>query len=174
MEIFGQLEYNKGHETPWNPRAAGKAASAGHPFVQSGEEPASHSTRFECFFELSVPVASGLPRERGSRTKAPADPRTSPQADPRSKKTACPGAFKGPSGCRVSDRFMDLKQGSQSDRPTVRRSISSQPCVETPRKLGVELSEARATSWRGDGRGDVGSKTTCGNREVGSNATLNE
>jgi hypothetical protein len=147
MEIFHQLGYNKGHETPWKPRAVGKAAPAGRPFVQSGQESAGHSTRFECFCEFRVPVASGLPRERGSRTEAPADARTSSQADPRSKKTACPGAFKWPSGGRISDRLMDLKPGSQSDRPTVRRSISSQPRVEAPRKLGVELSEARTASF---------------------------
>ena len=41
---------------------------------------------------------------------------------------------------------MDLKPGSQSDRPAVRRSISPQPRVETPSKPGVELSEARAAS----------------------------
>ena len=147
MENYLQLQYNKVHETPWNPRAAGKAASAGHSFVQSGQKPASHSTGFECFCEFSVPVASGLPRERGSRIKAPTDARPSSQADQRSKNPSCPGALKWPSGCRVSDRFMDLKPGSQSDRPTVRRSISSQPRVEAPRTLGVELSEARATSF---------------------------
>lgn len=135
MEIFRQLGYNEGHETPWKPRAAGKGAPAGHLLVQSGQEPASHSSRFECFCEFSVPVTSGLPSERGSRTKAPADPGTSPQVDPRSKKRACLSAIKRPSGCRVSDRLMDLKQGSQSDRPTVRRSISSQPRVETPFRL---------------------------------------
>ena len=147
MEIFCQLEYNKGHETPWEFRAAGKAAPAGCPFVQSGQEPASHSSRFECFCKFRVPVASGLPRKRGSRTEAPADTRTSPQADPRSEKAACPGAFKWTSGCRVSDRFMDLKPGSESDRPTVRRSISSEPRVEASREPGVELSEARAASF---------------------------
>jgi len=147
MEIFYQLEYNKEHETPWEPRAAGKAAPAGCAFVQDGQEPASHSTRFECFGKFSVPMASGLPRERGSRTETPADTRTSPQADPRSKEAACPGTFKWPSGCRVSDRFMDLKPDSESDRPTVRRSISSEPRVEAPRELGVELSEARTASF---------------------------
>lgn len=147
MEIFCQLEYNKGHETPWEARAAGKAAPAGCPFVQDGQEPARHSTRFECFCKFRVPVASGLSGERGSRTEAPADTRTSPHADPRSKKAACPGAVKWPSGCWVSDRFMDLKPGSESDRPTVRRSISSEPRVEAPRAPGVELSEARAASF---------------------------
>ena len=42
---------------------------------------------------------------------------------------------------------MDLKPGSESDRPTLRRSISSEPRVEAPRGLGVELSEARAASF---------------------------
>jgi len=147
MEIFCQLEYNKGHETPWEPKAAGKAAPAGCSFVQDRQEPASHSTRFECFCKFRVPVASGLSRERGSRIEAPADTRTSPQADPRSKKAACPGAFKWPSGCRVSDRFMDLNPGSESDRPTVRSSISSEPRVEAPREPGMELPEARAASF---------------------------
>jgi hypothetical protein len=147
MEIFCQLEYNKGHETPWEPRAAGKAAPAGCPFVQDGQEPTRHSTRFECFCKFRVPVASGLPRERGARTEAPGDTRPSPQADPRSKEAACPGASKRTSGCWVSDRFMDLKPGSESDRPTVRRSISSEPRVEAPREPGVELSEARAASF---------------------------
>ena len=147
MEIYRQLGYNKGHETPWEPRAAGKAAPAGRPFVQSGQEPASHSTRFECFCKFRVPVASGLPRERGWRIEAPADTRTSPQANPISEKAACPEAFKWTSGRRVSDRFMDLKPGSESDRPTVRRSISSQPCLETARKLGMELPETRAASF---------------------------
>jgi hypothetical protein len=154
MEIFYQLEYNKGHETLWEPRAAGKAASAGCPFVKDGQEPACHSTRFKCFCKFRVPVASGLPRERGSRAEAPADTRTSPQADPRSKEAACPGAFKWPSGCRVSDRFMDLNPGSESDRPTVRRSISSEPCVEAPREPGMELSEARAASFTAKRRRD--------------------
>ncbi len=147
MEIFCQLKYNRGHETPWEPRAAGKATTTGCPFVKDGQEPASHSTCFECFCKFRVPVASGLPRERGSRTEAPADAGTSPQANPRSKKAACPDAFKWPSGCRLSDRFMDLEPGSESDRPTIRRSISSQPRVEAPRWPGVELSEARAASF---------------------------
>ena len=69
MEIYCQLEYNKGHETPWEPRTTGKAAPASCPFVQDGQEPASHSTRFECFCKFSVPLASGLPRERGSLPK---------------------------------------------------------------------------------------------------------
>jgi hypothetical protein len=154
MEIFCQLEYNKGHETPWEPKAAGKAASAGCSFVKDGQEPASHSTRFECFCKFRVPVASGLPRERGSRTEAPADTWTSPQADPRSKKATCSGAFKWPSGCRVSNRLMDLKPGSESDRPTVRRSISSEPRVEAPRESGMELSEARAASFTAKRRRD--------------------
>lgn len=154
MEIFRQLEYNKGYETLWEPRAAGKAAPAGCPFVQDGQEPASHSTRFECFCKFRVPVASGLPRERGSRTEAPADPRTSPQADPRSKKAACAGAFTWPSGCRLSDGFVDPKPDSQSDRPAVRRSIPSQPCVEAPRRLGLELSETGATSFTKERRRD--------------------
>jgi hypothetical protein len=147
MEISLQLEYNRGHETLWNPRAAGKAAPAGDPFVQGGQEPASHSTGFECFSEFSIPMASCLSRERGSRVKAPTDARPSSQADQSSKKPSCPSPPKWPSGCRVSDRFMDVKQGSQSDRPAVRRSISSQPRVETPRRLRVELSEAGAKSF---------------------------
>jgi len=147
MEIFCQFKYNKGHETPWQPRAAGKAAPTGCPFVQDGQEPASHSTRFECFCKFRVPVASGLPREGGAGIEAPTNARTTPQADPRSKKAACPGAFKWPSGCRVSDRFMDLKPGSESDRPTIRRSISSEPRVEAPREPRVELSEARAARF---------------------------
>ena len=147
MEIYCQLEYNKGHETPWEPRTTGKAAPASCPFVQDGQEPASHSTRFECFCKFSVPLVSGLPRERGSRTQTPADPRTSRQADPRSKTAACPGSFKWPSGCRVSDRFMDLKPGSESDRSTVRRSISPEPRVEAPREPGVELSETRTAGF---------------------------
>jgi hypothetical protein len=154
MEIFCQLEYNKGHETPWEPRAAGKAASGGCSFVKDGQEPASHSTRFKCFCKFRVPVASGLPGERGWRTEAPADTRTSPQVDPRSKKAACSGAFKWPSGCRVSDRFMDLKPGSENDRPTVRRSISSESRVEASREPGVELSETRAASLTEKRRGD--------------------
>ena len=147
MEIFCQLEYNKGHETLWEPRAAGKAAPAGCPFIQDRQEPARYSTRFECFCKFRVPVASGLPRERGSRIKAPTDARPSSQADQRSKKPSCPGALKWPPGCWVSDRFMDLKPGSESDRPTIRRSISSEPRVEAPREPGVELSEARAASF---------------------------
>ncbi len=154
MEIFCQLEYNRGHETPWERRAAGKAASAGCPFVKDGQKPASHSKCFKCFCKFRVPVASGLPRERGSRAEVPADTRTSPQADPGSKKAACPSAFKWPSGCRVSDRFMDLKPGSESDRPTVRRSISSEPRVEAPREPGMELSEARAASFTAKRRRD--------------------
>jgi hypothetical protein len=154
MEIFCQLEYNKGHETPWEPKAAGKAASAGCSFVKDGQEPASHSTRFECFCKFRVPVASGLSRERGSRIEAPADTRTSPQAGPRSKKAACSSAFKWPSGCRVSDRLMDLKPGSESDRPTVWRSISSEPRMEAPREPGMELSEARAAGFTAERRRD--------------------
>ena len=136
-----------GYETLWSPRTAGKAAPGGHPVVEGGKEPASRRTRFECFCEFRVSVAPGLPSERGSRTETPTNPGPATQADRRSKKAACPSAFKWPSGPRVSDRYMDFKSGSQSDRPTVRRSISSQPCVETPRGLGVELSEARAAGF---------------------------
>jgi hypothetical protein len=147
MEISFQLEYNRGHETSWNPRATGKAAPAGHPFVQSGQEPASHSTGFKCFSEFSIPMASELPRKRGWRVKAPADTGPSSQADQSSKGPSCPCPVKRPSGCWVSDRFMDFKPGGQSDPPTVRGSLSSQPRVETPRRLGVELSEAGATCF---------------------------
>jgi hypothetical protein len=147
MEIFCQLKYNRGHETPWEPKAARKAATAGCSFVKDGQEPASHSTRFECFCKFRVSVASGLPRERDSRTEAPADTRPSPEALRRSKKAACSSPPKRPSGCRVSDRLMDLKPGSKSDRTTVRRSISSEPRVEAPRELRLELSEAGAASF---------------------------
>jgi hypothetical protein len=147
MEIFFQLQYNRRHETPWNPRATGKAASTGHPFVESRQEPASHSTGFECFSEFGIPMASGLPRKRGARVKASTDARPSSQADQSSKRTSCPSPLKRSSGCRVSDRFMDFKSGGQSDPPTVRRSLSSQPRVETPRRLGVELPEAGATRF---------------------------
>jgi hypothetical protein len=147
MEIFLQLTYNRVHETPWSPRTAGKAAPGGHPVVEGGKESAGHRTRSECFRKFRVPVASGLSSERGSRTEAPTNPGPAPQAHPKSEKAACPSAFKWSSSFRVSDRFMDLKPGIQSDRPTVRRSISPQPCVETPCGLGVELSEARATSF---------------------------
>ena len=147
MEISLQLEYNRGHETPWNPRTVGKAAPAGHPFVQSGQEPASHCTGFECFSEFSIPMASDLPRKRGWRVKAPTDARPSSQADRSSKKASCPGPPERPSGCGVSDRYMDFKPRGKGDPSTVRRSLSSQSRMETPRRLGVELSEAGATCF---------------------------
>jgi len=56
---------------------------------------------FECFSEFSIPMASDLPREGGSRLKPPTDARPSSQADQSSKKPSCPGPPKRPSGCRV-------------------------------------------------------------------------
>ena len=147
MEISFQPEYNRGYETSWNPRATGKAAPAGHSFVQGGQEPASHSTGFKCFSEFGIPMASGLSREGGWRVKASTHAWPSSEADQSSKRPSCPTPFKRPSGCGVSDRFMDFKPGGQGDPPTVRRSLSSQPRVETPCRLGVELSEARAACF---------------------------
>lgn len=147
MEIYFQSEYNSGYETPWNPRATGKAAQAGDSFVQSGQEPAGHSTGFKFVSEFGIPMASHLPRERGWRVKAPTDARTSCQTDRSPKEASCPDPFERSSDCRVSDRCMDFKPGGQGDPPTVRRSLSSQPRMETPCRLGVELSEAGTTGF---------------------------
>ena len=123
-------------------------SGAGRPFVcPKRARTCQHSTGFKCFSEFGIPMASDLPRKRGWRVKAPTDARPSSQADRSSKEASCPGPFKRPSGGGVSDRFMDSKPGGQSDSPTVRRSLSSQPRVETPRRLGVELSEAGATCF---------------------------
>ena len=146
MEIFAQLVYTGEHATPWNARAAGKAASAGHPFVQSGEEPASHRTSFEGFCEFSVPVASGLPGKRCSRNKASSDARPSSKADRKPKTSSCPSALEWPSGFWVSNRFVDPKPGSPDDCPRVWRSIPSQSRLEAPCRVGVELPETGTTS----------------------------
>jgi hypothetical protein len=147
MEICLQLKCNTQHQTSWNPRAAGKGAKAGYPFVQIRQKPANDRTGSECFSEYCIPLASGLPRERGSRVKAPTESRPSSQAEQSSKKLSCPDPVEQPFGWWVWDRLVDLKPGSQSDPQAIRRSISSQPRMKTARRLGVELSEGGAASF---------------------------
>ncbi len=49
---------------------------------------------------------------------------------------------------RVPYRPLDVAAGGRGDPPAVRRSLSSRACVETPDRLGLELSETRAAGRR--------------------------
>ena len=146
MENMFQFVYNTIHETLWNRTAVGKAAPAGHPAVKSGQKSAGSGTGLKCIGKLSVSLAPHIPRKGFTGTTPPAHSGTSTQVVEVSEEPIGKGAPEGTPGLRLSDRLVDLKAGSQSDRPRIRGSIPSLPRLEAPGKHRLELSETRASS----------------------------
>lgn len=134
------------HETLWNRTAVGKAAPAGHPAVKSGQKSVGSGTGLKRICKLGVSLVANISREGFQRATPKSHSRASSQAIQVPEDSVGEVASEGPPGSRLSDRPMDLKAGSQSNRPRVWGSISPLPRLEAPDKPEVELSETRAPS----------------------------
>ncbi len=145
MEKYFQFSYTVGYETLWNRTAVGKAAPAGHPAVKSGQKSVGSGTGLKCICKLSVSLVPDIPRKGFTGATPPTHSRTSAQAVQVSEEPIGKVAPEGTPGRRLSNRPMDLKAGSQSDRPRVWGSISPLPRLEALDKPAVELPEARAS-----------------------------
>jgi hypothetical protein len=144
MENYFQFSYTIGYETLWNRTAVGKAAPAGHPAAKSGQKSVGSGTGLKRIGKFSVSLVPDIPRKGFTGATSPTHSRTPAQTIQVSEESVGEVAPEGTRGCRLSDRPMDLKAGSQSDRSRVWGSISPLPCLEALDEPGVELSETRA------------------------------
>ena len=142
------------HETLWNRAAVGKATPAGHPAVKSGQKSVGSGTGLKCICKLGVSLVSNISREGFRRAAPQAHPWASSQAVQVPEEPIGKVAPEGSPGRRLSDRPMDFEPDSQSDRPGVWGSISPLPRLEASIKLGMELSETRASSIAKERRRD--------------------
>lgn len=130
------------HETSWNRATAGKAPPTGNPVVKSGQEPVGSGKCRKLFRKFGAPMVSNLSSKRHEGVATPTHSRPSAQADESTEGQAREDADERPSGCRLSDRLVDMTACGRSDRSSIRHSVSSFPYLEAPWEPGAELPEA--------------------------------
>ena len=145
MERIVFFCYNMRHETPWIARGTGKAPSTSHWLAERRQDkPVGGSAYSGSIQELRFSMVPGVP---GGRLQGPSfkdDPRASSQALSKREGNSNRAALVRPTGCRVSDRPLDLETDCPNHPQAAWDSVSPQPCVENPSGDGLELPETRA------------------------------
>lgn len=144
MENIVHICYNSHHETFRNRTTVGKAASAGNPTVKSGQKSAGSSSCSKLFRKFCLPLVSNISKKRVGRVEAPTHARPAAQAYQGAKKQAHKCVAERSPISRLSDRYVDAPACGRSDRPSVRHTVSSLPCLETSGQSGVELPKTGA------------------------------
>jgi len=135
-----------GHETPRNRTAVGEAAPTGDPAAKSGQEPVGRGTCRKRVCEFGVSLVPGLPHKGLAGTTAPSHSGPSAQALPVTEDATGGITPERPPGSRISDGSVDLQACRRTDSTAVGRGLSPLPCLETPGRPRMELSEAGASS----------------------------
>lgn len=138
--------YTMVHETSGNRATTGKASPTSNPVVKSGQEPVGSSNRRKLFCEFGVSMVSVVSKTGAERAATPTNTWPTAQTYQIAKRQAGQAAAERPFGCWLSDRYVDLTTCGRNNRGSIRHSIPSIPCLETPRQYGVELPEAGTTS----------------------------
>jgi len=144
MERNSILCYNGDHETPRHPNRVGKAAPARHPIVEKGKnKPFGHRPVARSIQKLCLPMVAGLSREgiQGAEIQGGSRPPTE-VAGGAKRETKATVAGRSIS-LRISDRPVDLAEGSASNSKELWDSVSPQSCLAVTLEDGVELSETR-------------------------------
>jgi hypothetical protein len=146
MENIYQMCYSLSHETSGNRATTGKASPTGNPVVKSGQEPVGGSECHKLFCKFGVPMVSDISNKRVERLATTTHSWSSTQAYQSTKGEARKTASKRSVSCWLSNRYVDITASGRSNRPSVRHSVSSFPCLETSRKYEVELPETGTPS----------------------------
>lgn len=146
MENIHHLCYTMLHETSGNRSTAGKASPTGNPVVKGGQEPVGSGKCRKLFREFGVSMVSDISKTGSKRVATSTHSWPPTQTYQSAAGQARQAAAERPFGRRLSDGYVDLTTCGRSDRPSIRYSVSSFPCLEAPWKHGVELPEAGASS----------------------------
>jgi len=138
--------YTMVHETSGNRATAGKASPTGNPVVKSGQEPVGSSKRRKLLREFGVSMVSVVSKTGVERAATPTNAWPTAQTYQIAKRQADQAVAERPFSRRLSDRYVDLATCDRSNRRSIRHSLPSIPCLETPRQYEVELPEAGTTS----------------------------
>ena len=153
MERIPFFSYDKGHETPWNPRRVGEAAPTRHRIIEKREkEPLGHSPMDGGIQEFRLPLAPVLSREGLQGPEIQDSSRASAEVVTRAKREAGPVVTGRASALRVSDRPVDLAAGGSSNSEELWHPIPPQPCLAVAFGDGVELPETRTPGFAEKGR----------------------
>jgi len=138
--------YTMVHETSRNRATAGKASPTGNPVVKSGQEPVGSGKCRKLFCEFGVSMVSDISKTGDERAATPTNAWPTAQTCQIAKRQADQAAGERPFGRWLSDRYVDLTTCCRNNRGSIRHSVPSIPCLETPRQYGVELPETGTTS----------------------------
>lgn len=138
--------YTMIHETSGNRATAGKASPTGNPVVKSGQEPVGSGKCHKLFREFGVSMVSDISKTGAERVATPTNAWPTAQTYQIAKRQADQAVAERPFSRRLSDRYVDLTTCGRSNRGSIRHSVPSIPCLETPRQYEVELPETGTTS----------------------------
>lgn len=144
MENIVHICYNSRHETFRNRTTAGKAASAGNPAVKSGQESAGSSSCSKLFRKFCLPMVSNISKKGAGRIEVPTHSRPSAQAYQGAERQARKSVTERSPSRWLSNGHVDAPACGRSDRPSVRYTVSSIPCLEASGQSGMELPETGA------------------------------
>ncbi len=137
-----------GHETPWIPRGTGEAPSSGHCLVEERQnKPVCGSPYSGSIKELRFSLVPTVPEGRLQGPSFEDDPRAAPQAFSKPKGKPNEATLVRSTGCRVSDRPLDLETDCPNHSQAPWGPVSPQPCMEDPAGNGMELPETGASGF---------------------------
>ncbi len=167
MENSFTLCYSKCHETSGNPNATGEAAPTSNPVIGERDEFVGGGPTGKILRKLCVSMATGLSQGRREGAESPSFSGSSCQAfGAREEATVDPFA-KRSFIFRLQHRPLDDAAGGRSNSEVLWNSLSSQPPLATPDRVGMELSEARTSGSRKGREGDrtLEEKALAGNKK---------
>lgn len=148
MDTSLKICYLLGHETLWNIKTARKAKTASHYFTESGTELSLCCVKVESFLKFRGPLVSGLQKKGRSGTSAQAGARTSTKVVKVSEAEVDTYTCKGPTIRRLLHQSVDSKADCKGDREAFWGALPPRTCVVADDRVGLELAETRATSYR--------------------------
>lgn len=140
-----EMRYPRGHETPRNFRAPGKAKAPSHRPVEAWSFLSSDRCGVEGVAELRCSLGASLSDRRVRSAASPARPRTSRAVDSRSKGETAPASREGPPGRRVLHESVDSHADRQADPHPLWHPLPSRALLASDASpTGLDVPEARA------------------------------
>jgi len=129
------------------PRGTGKAPPTCHCDVERRQSDSFNRGAFGgSIKKLRFPMVPRLPGGRVQGSSFKGDSRTSSQVISNREEAIGATPFVGSTGCRVSDRPLDVETDCPNHSEALSHPVSSQPCVADTSGDGMELPETRASS----------------------------
>jgi len=136
------------HATFWYAQATGEAPSPRCSAVEVGPDPFDRRPSSRGSREFGLSLVGGVPANGEARTGRQTRPGTSVATVRRGEASTCEVADPWRATRRLPDRSLDAAAGDRTDSPEVWRALSPCACLEGANRIGLELSETRASRGR--------------------------